>query len=395
LSKAALTTVTFSTSCSLRDSIVFVHGLFGHPKDTWTYKSKKEKPEDTATESLGEGESAKRKSGVTRWLQELGSKIKGSTGHEPVGEAAGHRSASSLAINQPGNVAPPAGHPEDSDTEDDFHDATRDLLPVGGPTPAATVPSTRCDSQASRLKGSSTNVFWPRDLLAPKLTQARIYTWGYDADIKKAFGATSQSNIFNHSTQLMTDIADEQAEGSLPHRRIIFVAHSLGGLIVKDALTNASMSVQSHISNVREDVLGVCFLGTPHRGSKTATLGRIAYNINLAYYNANTELLSELERKSGTLERVTKGFNNLLYQRNFKIYSFRETIPTKGVMVVEKDSSTIGIAEEGEGEINKNHSDMTKFLDEEDTGFRRVLAVLKRWQLESGPSRYLSPPLVS
>lgn len=384
----------FSTSCSLRDSIIFVHGLFGHPKDTWTYTSKKKKLEDTTTEKLSECESTQRKSNIS-WLRKLGSKMMGSAEHEPVDETVEHRGASSLAVNQPGNVALPAGRPDDSDAEGDFHDATNDLPSVDGPTPAVTVPSTRSGSQASRLKGSNTNVFWPRDLLAPKLPKARIYTWGYDADIKKAFSATSQSNIFNHSTQLMNDIADEQAEGSLPNRRIIFVAHSLGGLIVKDALKKASTSVQSHISNIRNDVLRVCFLGTPHRGSSTAKLGRIVYNMNLAYYNANTELLSELERNSSTLERIGEDFSILLHQRNFKIYSFRETIQTKGVMIVEKDSSTIEIAEEGKGEINKNHSDMTKFPDEEDTGFTRVLGVLKRWLSESGLSKSLSPPLVS
>lgn len=74
--------------------------------------------------------------------------------------------------------------------------------------------------------------FWPRDLLAKDFPQARIYTYGYDSRITRFFrGTTSTSNIHDQGRGLNRAVASIRSK--CRGRPLIFIAHSLGGLVVK------------------------------------------------------------------------------------------------------------------------------------------------------------------
>lgn len=79
----------------------------------------------------------------------------------------------------------------------------------------------------------SQGIFWPEALLPGVLPDIRIFTWGYDADVDRFRSTASQNTIFQHAADLLSDVADllETEDGDLP---VIFVVHSLGGIIVKD-----------------------------------------------------------------------------------------------------------------------------------------------------------------
>ena len=58
-------------------------------------------------------------------------------------------------------------------------------------------------------------VFWPRDLLKEisDLKSVKISTWGYNADVVKAFDFASKASIFAHATNLLLDISNERLLG--------------------------------------------------------------------------------------------------------------------------------------------------------------------------------------
>ena len=64
------------------------------------------------------------------------------------------------------------------------------------------------------------------------LKTARIMSWGYDADIMKLVGAAGQNRVMDHARNLLGALEDVR-EGSAANRPLIFIAHSLGGLVVK------------------------------------------------------------------------------------------------------------------------------------------------------------------
>ena len=112
------------------------------------------------------------------------------------------------------------------------------------------------------------------------------------------FSNASQSSIFQHAINLLEDLqrkrksAEEvcslqlltlQTNNELQKTRpIIFTGHSLGGLVIKDALCK-SHEYKANGRNPRAAAIhgstyGIAFLGTPHRGGNHTAWAKIATN---------------------------------------------------------------------------------------------------------------------
>lgn len=80
-----------------------------------------------------------------------------------------------------------------------------------------------------------TGKFWLRDvdLLPSNLERARILTFSYNATTTALFGKTSSDRILQHAHTLVAElVADRELEDAV-ERPIIFICHSLGGIVVK------------------------------------------------------------------------------------------------------------------------------------------------------------------
>ena len=234
-------------------------------------------------------------------------------------------------------------------------------------------------------------VFWPRDLLPQVLPQARILTWGYNVQLKHMLTSTSKESIFQHAGVLLSDLALLRTSSADKQKNLIFIAHSLGGIVVKDALSR-SRNETTWIDEILPATIGVIFLGTPHHGSKKASLAKQVMKMaKIFYQDTDTKIIRALEEKSDVLERVTRGFGQVLSAGKIKVHSFQEADKTIGVMIVETHSSKIGYLDETTGTIHADHRNMAKFRSDNDRGFQDIVAVLHRWleepnQSESQPS---------
>ena len=75
-------------------------------------------------------------------------------------------------------------------------------------------------------------IFWPQDLLTQEkwCENARVLVCGYNSKVIEGYSGANKSNLFAQSRSLLCELEREK-----PSRRpVIFVAHSLGGLIVKE-----------------------------------------------------------------------------------------------------------------------------------------------------------------
>ncbi|KAI4173239.1 MAG: hypothetical protein LQ348_006624 [Seirophora lacunosa] len=229
------------------------------------------------------------------------------------------------------------------------------------------------------LKKEKESLFWPQSLLPAVVPDSQIFTWGYDADVGGIFSSAGQSTIHELAGSLLSDLANLR---DTPSRRVIpliFVVHSLGGIIVKDALNQSSSTVGTRLEEIAPATYGVIFLGTPHRGSGSASMGKMALRIGLIFtQKPNLKLLQGLEKHSEILDRVGDSFLQTILKHNLTIYSFREDRRTQwlkwlSIMVVKSDSAKIGHATEECGTIPADHSNMTKYSGLGDIGFTRQL----------------------
>ena len=177
-------------------------------------------------------------------------------------------------------------------------------------------------------------VFWPLDLLPVTLPECRIYTWGYCAEI----GGPSTTTVFQHARNLLSSVADSRISSVDRQRPIVWVTHSLGGIVVKDAL-NQSRTTSTYLKDVLPATYGVCFLGTPHRGSSLAALGTTIYHITRLWGGSpNLQLIRDLKYDAETLDRIQTHFKETLELRKSKnkpilIRSFCEANKTHGILV--------------------------------------------------------------
>ncbi|KAI1452410.1 Alpha/Beta hydrolase protein [Annulohypoxylon moriforme] len=228
---------------------------------------------------------------------------------------------------------------------------------------------------------------WPGVLLQKELPESRIMTFGYDADVVDWRALVSKNKIDNHAKNLLAALAHIRDDDKAATRPIIFVAHSLGGLISEDALVWSKDSAEKHLQKIAECTRGILFLGTPHSGSGFAVAaGALARYLNLVK-QTNTQILNALRTDSEVLARIQAAFQNMIRARandpnlSINITCFYEELPLAVVGEVVPMRSAILPAYASIG-IHGNHMDMTKFQDEDDPGFVSVAGELRRWVKE-------------
>ena len=72
---------------------------------------------------------------------------------------------------------------------------------------------------------------WPKEMLSQKIPEARIVTYGYDADVVHFIKQAGQNTVHEHARNLAGDLTDLRHRTDSFQRPLIFVAHSLGGLV--------------------------------------------------------------------------------------------------------------------------------------------------------------------
>lgn len=90
------------------------------------------------------------------------------------------------------------------------------------------------------------SVFWPADLLPDVCENARILTFGYDTKVTKyTSGPTNMNTILSHGKDFLFSLGRHIVSG----RPLIFIAHSLGGILVKEVhLLETSISTKTNYS---------------------------------------------------------------------------------------------------------------------------------------------------
>ena len=185
---------------------------------------------------------------------------------------------------------------------------------------------------------------WLRDFLPADIPNARIMTFGYDSAV--AF-SKSVAKIEDKALELLNHLSAKRspaAPGS-PPKPIVFICHSLGGIVVKKALVLAQdCNSNLDYKDISENTKAIAFLGVPHEGSDSAKWAGFAANLLKSAsigISTNTAIVSDLEKGSSTLARISKQF--VAKTPDMILFTFYETEKLHGVVVcsVENGPTTL------------------------------------------------------
>jgi protein SERAC1 len=214
-------------------------------------------------------------------------------------------------------------------------------------------------------------------------------TFGYDADVVRFWTIASSNQLQDHGKSLAYAVLD-QCAGPGP-RPIVFVAHSLGGLVCEEALVLSDK--RPDLRSILTNALGVIFMGTPHGGSYLASWGaKVAKYMNI-FRGTNREILQNLQPGSSDLQRVEEDFQYMLRRDDIhpKVYCFYEALKMNDTIVKIVESESAKLAAYGNCSINADHRNMTKSTGRSDAGYGQVRGVLKRWIQENETRLFPAP----
>ncbi|KAF2625473.1 hypothetical protein BU25DRAFT_473452 [Macroventuria anomochaeta] len=224
-------------------------------------------------------------------------------------------------------------------------------------------------------------VMWPRDLLVPAFSNARVATYNYQSDWRDRQVNTSLREC---GQQLLEVLLQHRQSASERRRPLVLIGHSLGGLVIQQALVIAVHG--SRYTDLRLSIAGIVFLGTPFQGSKEA-----AY----AQWPAKLIRLQEDERHGytllETLQKDCASLRDLLidFWRSYGKYDmtcFYEKRPAKYGLVSRQFVSTQSATLVGQKMIymDADHSGLNKFSGVDDRNFMLLLPELRRMIKDSG-----------
>ena len=185
----------------------------------------------------------------------------------------------------------------------------------------------RLMSALSRHAEDSELVYWPKDLLPQTLPSARVFVYGYDTRVRHALGSpVSKNTVYDFASDFLRTLEAERR--SQPSRPLIFIAHSLGGIVVKELLRQSREHQvhHSHLHHIYKATAAVLFFGTPHSGADPRGLcehveEQVARAVGI---KVNEQIVSTLLPSSERLRELRDEFGPMARCEQWIIYSFQE-----------------------------------------------------------------------
>lgn len=221
-------------------------------------------------------------------------------------------------------------------------------------------------------RSEETGEFWPK-WLCDTIPNAAVHSLGYPASL---FGkwAKKEMNLFERAANVLEAMVGR----GIGERPLVFVCHSLGGILAKQIIRTASDSDDEDWKQIACSLRMVVFLATPHKGSSLASV----LDAFVPHFSSkHVELLTD---DSGTLTELNQHYRNFANGNSeFKTVVFAETFKTKkAAIVVPRDSADPGVQGAQPIPVDKDHINISKPKDKEDVVYvsleRRIRNILPK-----------------
>ncbi|KAI1820891.1 hypothetical protein F4861DRAFT_542494 [Xylaria intraflava] len=224
-------------------------------------------------------------------------------------------------------------------------------------------------------KGSRPPVNWLRepDMLPSVVPRARIIAYNYES---RWHAGAPRTRLELCGEELANSLHDFRSDD--PKRPLVFVAHSLGGLVVLHGLLYADRTEK--LKYLPESTVGFAPLGTPFRGTKMQSLAKTVAWF-LTPMGSHDGIITDLEQDGKHLADEVHAFGQLRNRLDIPTTCFIELyesdygkkIGITGLargMVVEEESAHI--PGWGRAQLNTDHFKLNKFSGPDDRSFQTV-----------------------
>ncbi|XP_049991743.1 protein SERAC1 isoform X2 [Alexandromys fortis] len=212
---------------------------------------------------------------------------------------------------------------------------------------------------------------WPKTWLAKDCPALRIISVEYDTSLSdwRARCPMERKSIAFRSNELLSKL---RAAG-VGDRPMIWISHSMGGLLVKKMLLEASKKPE--LSAVINNTRGMIFYSVPHHGSHLAE-----YSVNIRYLLFPSLEVKELSKDSPALKTLQDDFMEFAKDKNFQVLNFVETQPTFIGSMIKLHIVPVESADLGIGDlipVDVNHLNICKPKTKDAFLYQRTLQFIR------------------
>uniref|UniRef100_Q07NT1 Uncharacterized protein n=1 Tax=Rhodopseudomonas palustris (strain BisA53) TaxID=316055 RepID=Q07NT1_RHOP5 len=211
-------------------------------------------------------------------------------------------------------------------------------------------------AQETWAHDASPTSFWPKWLS----NLGNIWIVDYPADL---FWWSSTGMAIPERAKNVVDSLANYGLGSKP---IIWIAHSLGGLLVKSMLRASSELNNPNWKRIVEQTRGVVFLGTPHTGASLGTLASLVRTLT----SAN---VSQLKSNESHLLELATWYSCNARKLKIRTLAYYEKGTVRGIKVVDEGSANPNVEDCIPVPSDANHVEICKPKDMHDPVYRGVV----------------------
>ncbi|PWY83619.1 hypothetical protein BO70DRAFT_379376 [Aspergillus heteromorphus CBS 117.55] len=222
---------------------------------------------------------------------------------------------------------------------------------------------------------------WLRDFLPRESIPARIMAFNHNTAWESD---ALTKTLYDHGCDLLRVLARARRTREERKRPIIFIGHSFGGLIIKQALVSSNHAGEGKPGyGLCNHTKGFIFLGVPHKGSSFTVAGEIVSL--LGHWKGSTVRLFEVMKLGSELNtRLHRDFMSTLergcgLQNTVCVFeAVKESVfGVPLTHVVQRDSAVIdGCDEIG---FESNHRGIQKYQSRRDQRYQDILERIQRW----------------
>ncbi|KAI5056672.1 hypothetical protein GOP47_0028490 [Adiantum capillus-veneris] len=214
---------------------------------------------------------------------------------------------------------------------------------------------------------------WPKEWLSRDIPTCRVLTVKYKTNLSQWSGATLPLQ------EVSAMLLQKLFAAGVGERPVVFITHSMGGLVVKQMLMQAGQD--KRLSQIVKSTAGIVFYSCPHFGSKLADM---PWRLGLVLRPAPS--IGELRSGSARLEELNQ-FIRTLHKSGLDILSFSETKVTPliegyGGWALRMEVVPIESAYPGFGELvvldGTDHVNSCKPLNRDDIAYTQTLELLQK-----------------